>query len=339
MDNFALSESITVMCEELLREFNNESIEVTCNEPLLEAEEPSLFFFEDSTFFLPLLLHPDQEIFSKVAAGWDRAGFTHSNYILYGNLNMPWNSGRILHNNPQVDDIPKELGPYLKKLHKEGMGINFVFTSRNIDLTNPVGLAILEVLGEIEGSIVTLQDDSLLEFIRGKYPLIELKASLLKPTYEKPSYRGAEYYNKLLDRYDSIILHPDDNRDYELLRNLKDISKVEILVNENCPTGCKARKEHYSVTDAISSATTEESLIKAFDRHDYLFEVSCPKLKKEYQESATVLAHEMTYLHSMGIRNWKLQGRDSSGPEGYLLKDLIPYIVKDIDLIRHSNLT
>lgn len=281
----------------------------------------------NSRHYMPLLFHKEFYYFTTVIDKINHINGTnlYENFILYGNINMPWNGGRILvdasnTSTPDINDsIQRDAFDYhLDNVASYGMGINFVFTAENIDLNDPWGNYILESLNNLlmmGDKLVTVQNDKLLDYIHSKFPNIKVKSSLLKPTYDSKVLPDHNYYNELLDRYDDIILHPDSNQDYEMLSKISDISKVEILVNENCPMNCNVRKEHYILQNKIFEVEDVAARQLAMTRHNRFFQNKCPKIQNGLDNVPMIIDNRnLVILHDLGIRNWKYEGRDHNGP-------------------------
>jgi collagenase-like PrtC family protease len=282
---------------------------------------------ENGIHYMPLLFHKEFFYFTTVIDKINHINKTniYKNFVLYGNINMPWNGGRILmdstvNTTPDINDSRQTdaFDYHLNEVASYGMGINFVFTAENIDLKDPWGNYILNALNNqlmIGAKIVTVQSDKLLNYVRDRYPNLKVKSSLLKPTYESKSLPSYNYYNDLLDRYDEVILHPDSNTDYKLLSNISDITRIEILVNENCPVNCTVRKEHYVLEHKIFEVETVEERELALSRHNRFFKNKCPKIQNGIGNIPMIINNEDLYsLIDIGIRRWKYEGRDHNGP-------------------------
>jgi collagenase-like PrtC family protease len=285
------------------------------------------FKIAHSKHYMPLLFHKEFFYFTNVIDKINNVNDSnlYENFIMYGNINMPWNGGRILLDasnttTPDIDDKSQTdaFDYHINEVASYGMGINFVFTAAIIDLHDEWGNYMLNTLNNqlmIGDKIATVQSDKLLDYIKLNYPNIKVKSSLLKPTYESKNLPTYEYYNELLTRYDEVILHPDSNNDYKLLNNISDISKIEILVNENCPINCDVRKEHYILEHKIFEVETVEDRKVAMDRHNRFFQSKCPKIQNGINNIPMIINdNDMKQLYNIGIRNWKYEGRDHNGP-------------------------
>jgi len=308
--------------------------------------EKDFFIFPDTTYYLPTLFHADEPLvydILELAKYYTKINH-YKKCIMYGNLAMQWNNGRIIPGQRFEDEynIPQDkillILQYFQELKNLRVkGINLVFTAEKPDLDNPLGNFLLEVLNSFDNKFegqVTLQSDKLYTYIRSNFPNIKLTASLLKPTYEiEAKDRNSDYYNKLLDKYDLVVLHPDDNYKYNLIDKLSDVSRVEVLINEKCPIDCKARKQHYKIITNLYESNTEDiydtQYLKAKLEHDEFFETVCPKKQSEAKNKhaipSALTIEDMTELYNRGIKHWKLEGRDASR----IMPILKPYLISN----------
>ncbi len=109
------------------------------------------------------------------------------------------------------------------------------------DLADPAGNAILAMADEVGGGVI-VSTPLLRDYIRAKYPNIEVHASVIMTAF--PEQRDEGYYASLAREYDRFVVHPDDNFRLDLLEKIpKD--RAEIILNERCVYQCHQRKEHY----------------------------------------------------------------------------------------------
>ena len=164
---------------------------------------------------------------------------------------------------------------------------------------------------------VAITCDVLSDYIRDKYPTLKQKASVVKLTTEMPKKRTFEYYEGLLEKYDMIYLHPDDNLNLGLLKKISEsgnIDKYEPLINERCTINCNIRKDHYA---EISRAVIDgwHGMFN-FTNVDFIHNPShprsiCPRITTPELRSCTLSKPEFKRIYDIGFRNFKLQGRDA----------------------------
>jgi hypothetical protein len=250
---------------------------------------------------------------------------------------MPWNGGRPNTNGGNTDIL--SIINHLDDVIRAGFGgINLVFSNKHIDIRNPVGLSILSIIEELSAEVtctVTLQNDDLYDLIRRRYPGIRIKSSILKSTSEMPGSRTSCYYNQLLDRFDEVVLHPDDNFNYSLIENLKGVDRLEVLINEKCSKDCGVRRQHYDAVDKITNAKEPEDLDRAKEKYGIFFSRACPKFQdkpKDYRD-LVLSTVEVDLLRQKGVHRWKLDGRDIE-KDDLLIRSLGPFLVRDLDILR-----
>lgn len=163
---------------------------------------------------------------------------------------------------PKVDD--ERLKEHISVAH--GAGIKFLYTMNSATLNGKEYSQKFmdEVKKEIE-KLVNLGVDGfivalplLIHLIKDEYPNIEVSVSSFSRVYNIREFE--EYVNIGAD---TIILHEDDNRNFELLNALsKFINKVdiELIVNNSCLWGCPYRRAHDIISSITSNSEFNDSI-------------------------------------------------------------------------------
>jgi hypothetical protein len=150
---------------------------------------------------------------------------------------------------------------------------------------------------------------------------------------EKETYSGMEVSGEFLlgnstkdertlkdkiTKYDKVSLHPDLNRDYDLIKELGPENLI-ILVNEECVEKCPYRKNHY---DMISSKILyDKEISKEEDYYDKI-----DKFHKQMSRGDLKLTFkEINKLYNIGVRDYKLQGRER------IYREYLQYLTKYIE--------
>ena len=127
---------------------------------------------------------------------------------------------------------------------------------------------------------------------------------------------------------DGVVLHHDVGRDFQVLRQFTDHLRerapevqLELLVNESCLHGCASRDAHYA------------RLAKAPLGYVEGFQQNC-NLPKFQDPSLVLFANwirpeDMGYYESLGIRRFKIAGREMSGL--WLDRAVTAYLVGQYD--------
>lgn len=223
---------------------------------------------------------------------------------IYGCFKHAWNGGRT-GRNLQEYTTQQNLATYLDRLHRNGVFANWTFTNYFIDVNDKIGNEILEVSS---GDVVVITEEALLHYVRKHYPAIKTKASIVKMAKEMPKKRTAEYYNSLLDRFDYIVLHPDDNGDHDLISSIRDISRVEVLANEVCARDCGSRRLHY---DIISRENKRDKHTPIKMKETELFRNICP-IRIDDSKPLVLTTKDVDILYGLGIRTFKFAQNENA---------------------------
>jgi len=249
---------------------------------------------------------------------------------IYGSLLTRWNGGRTTGAFRLNDE--KRVTEYIDETNSLGINTFFTFTNSYIDSTNIsdyVGNFLLDTANKPNvGNGVILTSDYLFDYIKDKYPNLKTKSSILKVTNDLPHKRTASYYNSLTDRFDKVVLHPDDNKDYALIESLNNINKIEVLLDERCTYNCSIRKHHYDLVAMGNNATTDTEQELYFGKEVDLYNNLCPREKviqglalKTKQDKGFIIStqKDVDNLYSLGVRNFKLSGRSPNSEEAVRL--------------------
>ena len=244
--------------------------------------------------------------------------------------NSLWNGGRP----PYY--IDSTIGDWTKQYYKNIDAHKYLTYTNYLAgdyLNDSVSNLSLEMLSKDDGVIIT--DERLYKYIRKTYPKLKTKASVVKITKEQPNKRSADYYNQLLDRYDYILLHPDDNTSLDLIAQIKDLSRVEVLIDERCTRNCTVRDLHYNINAQLNLPVKDRdsSITK---QQTALWTNMCPREKsvflKNGKEKLDILVNtidELQDLYDMGIHRFKTSGRGSALNESFAIRRFLHMAIKD----------
>ena len=270
--------------------------------------------FEKAVYTLPILFG------SKMTTS--RIGYIQKYSQSKYNLKLPidsfygappssvWNGGRPPHYVGAIEGLGTKQFYESIDAHKYLTYTNYLAGDY---LDDPVSNLSLEMLSKDDGIIIT--DERLHRYIRKTYPFLKTKSSVVKVTKEQPKKRSADYYNQLLDVYDYIVLHPDDNTNLDLIAQIKDLSRVEVLIDERCTRDCPVRDLHYNI-NAQYNLPIKDRDKNIMDQESSLFNNMCPRKKavvlKNGKEKLDILVNttdELQDLYDMGIHRFKTSGR------------------------------
>ena len=227
---------------------------------------------------------------------------------IHGAPNVPWNCGRF-----SATPVPtsKALEAMVSTFNDVGIGVFFTFTNHLLDKNDLDDRTCNRLLESIDNGLglngVILASDLLYDHIRQRHPELKLTASIIKVTEERGRGNVA-YYQSVLPRFDSVMVHPDDGFNCDLLDHL-DRDKIEIMVNENCAFQCPNRVKDYEVMAQVLKAGEPpgpDNAYMAMERRHCRMPLK--KLTSAIQSCNFPAAH-LLRVYEMGFRRFKLQGR------------------------------
>lgn len=169
-----------------------------------------------------------------------KISFPHDNISLYGRPVHPWSGGRV-----GISVSQEVIQTEIEDCHNNNITCWFNFSSYGITpdlLKESLGNFCLEVLDHYSMGVV-LSSDILTEHVRLNFPNIQRKASLLR-AIDHMSHNDVDWHMKQLDTYDFINVSP--LMTVNNLKRFEDKSRLELLLNYECPCNPKQLKECYS---------------------------------------------------------------------------------------------
>lgn len=233
--------------------------------------------------------------------------------VVHGSPLFHWNCGRVLSMLQRTDhEINTAAAEYVKR----GIPVDLTFTNLNLqpaDMKNMLGNRLLRFFNEHAGSkmrhAVIIGSDALYNHVKANYPKLGTVSSILRITCD--GGRGKlKSYLELAEKYDKVMIHPDDVFNYDLLEQLEDKEHYELILNEYCMRNCPMRAYHYTTMaeqafDIDGYDTTK--FYKALERNgcrDLPAMLTNPRVGV-----AALSTPEIQRLYDMGFRKFKLQGR------------------------------
>lgn len=251
--------------------------------------------------------------------------------LVHGSPLFLWNSGRVLPRAACTAEQMRDAG--LAYAHR-GIALDLTFSNhllREEHLSDPTGnalLAFFEKNNPTKNNAVICSSDLLFDHVGKNYPTLRRVSSIIKVTVENG--RGnADYYRRLAERFDKVMIHPDDSTNFEMLEKLEDKNRYEILVNEYCIRGCKIRPWHYKFLSNLS--------LNYFGHVDAKFDErwkvnGCSDLNVLVGDAernvAALTKTEISRLYELGFRRFKIQGRGMLNGAGTLF-DLLRLTMRD----------
>jgi hypothetical protein len=283
-------------------------------------------FWPEARWNISGLITQGRYIFDVYTIFKERFGHRMKIDSVHGAPGVPWNSGRLSQTPvPSFDG----LATAIKQFNDEGIGVFYTFSNHLLeagDMADPTCNRMLDVVDNGTGlNGVILASELLYDHVKQTHPALKLTASIIKVTMEE-GLGHVDYYRSMTDRFDSVMIHPDDGLNFDLLDQL-DREKMEILVNENCILHCQTRQEHYRRM-ARQQRTPDRSTNEK-ERMDANLKPGCLMPMETLAgrgRSCNFTTREMKHVYDMGFRRFKLQGRDDS--PSFFLYDLLRYTIE-----------
>lgn len=281
------------------------------------------FLFTNSMIFLPILKEILQDEFNVIK-------------YVYGSSSCLWAGGRpIPLEFKNIRVIEKTLTRILDYNVIPAFTLSSITLTKD-DLKDSYCNNLLSLLSDTNSQII-VASDILYDYIKEKYPNIKLIASVIKFFVNKfdSIEEETEYINKLIENYDRVVIRSEYfmRAKNKLRENIKDLSKLVILVNSTCMMDCPGAKHHY---EEISRFYKKE-----IDYKEGLasFMEYCPKVYNPLIKKNTLSFKDIEDAVNMGITNLKLQGRQVEFKEmsSILIKNFFSKradakrLIKDID--------
>lgn len=223
---------------------------------------------------------------------------------VFGCITTPWGGGRV----PSFDEIDeKKLVKIIENYNSRNIFCHFTFSNYRVKkehLDDRTGNLLCKVASQIsDKNGIIVSSDLLSDYIRDKYPNLKQTSSLLKPTYEHPRYdETAEYYNELCNKFDTVVVRADFYDNLKMMKQLKDKSKIELIVNQNCFKFCELARTHYD-RSVKYSAEDKDAKQRTHFCHKKMNDI------KNYSESLTLANSEIDDFIKLGFTHFKLAGR------------------------------
>ena len=246
---------------------------------------------------------------------------------VFGSIPCVLQGGRIPPRDASVSDAIRILDGY----NERGIGCRLTFSNSLIeksDLKDELCNELMKHLNEskcTENGVI-VSSDMLAEYIKETYPNLSVIASQVKPSVEvELGNDSVEYYNKLMDLYDLVVVNPFKVNDGAFLNSIRDKDKVEFIANHKCLPNCPMAKEHYEVQMAVGrKALNGENYDEDMEKLCKINK-ACLYNRKKYPLAGTSFSYQdMEMLARMGFKHFKIEGRDNSGE--CFIRDMGEYI-------------
>ena len=230
--------------------------------------------------------------------------------------NCCWNGGR--ENKVKSFKKLEECFKIIKQINSLGISVRFTFTNPLIteyELNDYVGNSLMKLANNgMNGVIVA--SEVLHKYLKEKYPNFHYVYSTTKCSLNLEDYDND---------YDISVLDYRLNKNKDFLNSIKDKTKIEILVDDCCPS-CKFRKQHFENVGKYNLG--EDIDISCLNPENY---GKYENPKNFYESLLRTMKNSLTYeeveeYKKMGFNKFKLTGRSQG--RRFLLDSYIYYFVK-----------
>lgn len=147
------------------------------------------------------------------------------------------NGGRVMQGKRYTYD---QMVRTFDAIAKEGMVTRLTFTNMSLKPEHYEDEYFNTILKAAEGYNVEIiiYLDELDDYLKSRYNFKRVLSTTRK-------LDGVEDLNKMLDRYDMVVLDYNHNKDDEFLKKVSDPTRLEVMPNEFCEPHCPYRQMHY----------------------------------------------------------------------------------------------
>ena len=167
---------------------------------------------------------------------------------------------------------------------------------------------------EKEGNTITIESPILEQYLREKYPLFGFVSSTTKCITSVE-----ELKTELNKNYKRVVLDYNFNKNFDVLKQIENKDKCELLVNAVCHAQCPRRRAHY---EYISKDILRIPLEEPFD-----CDAMGIPLYDVLNNPNTITVDAIYNIYEpLGYHHFKIEGRTAS--LGDLIETLVYYTVK-----------
>jgi len=260
--------------------------------------------------------------FLCLATSWDddlilqleKQGIYNKISELFGSLNSSIvGSGRASFALPEVSMEQARL--HIRKAHSLGIKFNYLLNAScmgNREFTDDGRekiLALLDWLNECEVDMVTISLPYFVDIVKRYFPKIGVSISV---TNRIDSVASVKIWEAM--GVDRIVLDPMKNRDFELLRAIRNATdcQLEVLMNSICVYGCPFLNYHYNIFAHGSQEDDCKDAIQHRLATSYLV-LKCEQIKlsdfSEIIKSPFIRPEDIKVYRELGIQFFKVKGR------------------------------
>lgn len=250
---------------------------------------------------------------------------------VFGSIPTVLCGGRVPPRDATLDNAFKIIDRY----NQLGVGCRLTFSSHDVskdELSDELSNNLMQHLEDnnqkygVRMNGIILMSELLGEYIYNNYNSLELISSQVKPSVEVGLGKDTvDYYNRLFDLFDIVVVNPSRWMDSNIIHGLKFIDRVEFITNHRCFMDCPMAGSHYKAQVELNKkmlrgedCSKENKVLKSINDWCYNSRLEYPLNGVSFGDS------EINLLIDNGVKHFKLEGRDNSATS--FLRDLGDYI-------------
>lgn len=276
-------------------------------------------------------LYAHDDYIQKLFIVMKELGLVNPIKYVFGTIPTVLVGGRVTPRDATMENAFKLIARY----NQLGVGCRLTFSSMYVtkdELKDSVSNQLMQHLEEnnqkygVRMNGIILTSELLGEYIYKTYNSLELISSQVKPSVEVGLGNDTvDYYNRLFDLFDIVVVNPNKWCDANIIHGLKHIDRVEFITNHRCFPDCPKAGEHYKAQVDLSK--------KMLSGGDYSLEEDkldtintwCLSVRQKFPLLGVSMSDsEINLLIDNGVKHFKLEGRDNDA--FCFLRDVGDYI-------------
>lgn len=276
-------------------------------------------------------LYAHDDYIQKLFIVMKELGLVNPIKYVFGTIPTVLVGGRVTPRDATMENAFKLIDRY----NQLGVGCRLTFSSMYVtkdELKDSVSNQLMQHLEEnnqkygVRMNGIILTSELLGEYIYNTYNSLELISSQVKPSVEVGLGNDTvDYYNRLFDLFDIVVVNPNKWCDANIIHGLKHIDRVEFITNHRCFPDCPKAGEHYKAQVDLS-----KKLLSGCDyslEEDKLDTINtwCLSVRQKFPLLGVSMSDsEINLLIDNGVKHFKLEGRDNDA--FCFLRDVGDYI-------------
>lgn len=254
-------------------------------------------------------------------------GYENPIKIVYGSIPCIMSGGVLPPLNPPKDEVMKILDEY----NDRGVGCRLTFSSVFVkeegfeDETCDTLLEHLNKMDSVKNGVI-ISDPRYAQYVRNKYPNLEIIASYMKSIFEAGlGNETPKFYNDMFKDFDYITVNPYKIMDYEFINSIDNKDKVIFHVNSRELPNDPLMEKFYAALMKINLKALgniehkeEDKALDEVVTQNYKIKASYPLAGVNFSQS------EIEDLLRMGFKNFSILGRENDGVT--FVRDLGEYL-------------